>query len=70
MIGVTIGFLTANPGAGTKKSVPDDPARREACKGICFLLQTAMVPTLRRGSFAREATLVPLPKPCMKSLFI
>jgi hypothetical protein len=39
-----IGFLMVTSGAGTKKSVPDDPARHEACKGICFLLQTAMMP--------------------------
>jgi hypothetical protein len=45
-----------------KKGVPAEPARHEACKGICFLLQTAMMPALRRGSFAREATLVPLPQ--------
>jgi hypothetical protein len=52
----------------TKKSVPDDPARFEARKGICFVLQTAVAPALHRGSFAREATLVPLPKPRMKLL--
>ncbi|CAN7196291.1 hypothetical protein LJR034_000476 [Caballeronia sp. LjRoot34] len=43
-VGLMIGFLMVTSRAGTKKSVPDDPARHEACKGICFLLQTAMMP--------------------------
>jgi hypothetical protein len=47
----------------------DDPVRFEARKGICFVLQTAVAPALRRGSFTREATLASLPEPRMNPVF-